>query len=191
MRIPLLTRPFRDRLRAHGRRSATLLALATAWLVAGCGGEREAHADQPAATAANAAPQEQWPTGTTDERIRSLASHIGGFSTAMVEVGYRHNELYWAGTDANWRLAGYHADKIRDAIEKGIERRPGRADSARRFLDETLPAFDRALEREDTAAFAAAFDRLTRGCNGCHSGEDVEFIEIRTPERRIYPVHAP
>jgi hypothetical protein len=191
MRIPLLPRSYLDRLRAPVLRTVPLLLLAAAWLAGGCAGEREAHADQPAVTASTAAPQDGWPTGTTDERIRSLASHIGGFSTAMVEVGYRHNELYWAGTDANWRLAGYHADKIRDAIEKGIERRPGRAESARRFLDETLPAFDRALALEDTAAFAAAFDRLTRGCNGCHSGEDVEFIEVRTPERRIYPVHAP
>jgi len=191
MRIPLLPGSYLDRLRAPVRRTAPLLVLATAWLVAGCAVGPEAHADQPVATVAAPAPQDAWPTGTTDERIRSLASHIGGFSTAMVEVGYRHNELYWAGTDANWRLAGYHADKIRVAIEKGIERRPGRAESARRFLDETLPAFDREVAREDTAAFAAAFARLTRGCNGCHSGEDVEFIEIRTPERRIYPVHAP
>lgn len=39
----------------------------------------------------------------------------------MVEKGYRDQELYWAGQDENWDYADYQIEKIRKAIENGLE----------------------------------------------------------------------
>ncbi len=52
----------------------------------------------------------------------------------MVETGYRYQELYWEGQDQNWDYAGYHLNKIKIAIENGLERRPKRAKSTENFL---------------------------------------------------------
>jgi hypothetical protein len=155
--------------------------------LAACSGravaERDAAAQRPGGSA--------WPTGSTDERIESLADHIGGFSRAMMEVGYRYNELFFAGTERNWELAEYHAAKIGDAIEQGIERRPGRRPSAEIFLERELGALLDAIGARDPAAFERDYLRLTEGCNACHLREDVQFIVIRQPDRRIYPWATP
>lgn len=63
----------------------------------------------------------------------------------MVETGYRYQELYWAGQDQNWEYADYQIEKIKIAIENGLERRPKRAKSAEHLLTYILPEMKKAL----------------------------------------------
>ena len=42
----------------------------------------------------------------------------------MVETGYRYQELYWAGQDENWEYADYQLEKIKIAIENGLDADP-------------------------------------------------------------------
>lgn len=72
-----------------------------------------------------------WLSGTVNERFDAVARHLRGFDMAMVEVGYRYTELYWAGQDGNWPYATYQLDKIETAMANGLERRPKRAASAK------------------------------------------------------------
>jgi hypothetical protein len=44
-----------------------------------------------------------------------------GLDVAMIEIGYRFGELYWAGQDRNWDYAKYQADKVRLALELALE----------------------------------------------------------------------
>jgi len=106
----------------------------------------------------------------------------------MMEVGHRHIDLYWAGQDANWGAAAYELQKMRLAIENGLERRPKRATSARPFLAEPLAAIEEAVAARDPQRFAARFQDLTVGCNDCHVTEQVPFFEIRPPESRVSPI---
>jgi hypothetical protein len=177
----------RPRWLAHGRTrwidaAATFLVV----LLAACDGAAE-----PEAQGLGGGGDGAWPAGEVDERIESLADHIGGFSRAMMEVGYRYNELYFAGSEGNWPLAEYHAKKIGDAIDDGIERRPARGRSARPFLDRDLPALKAAIEARDGEAFLHEYDRLTHACNLCHQRENMEFIGIVRPERRLFPWRTP
>jgi hypothetical protein len=175
----------RPRCRAHCRTpwtdaAATILVV----LLAACDGAAEPEAR-------GLGGGDDWPAGDVGERIEALADHIGGFSRAMLEVGYRYNELYFAGSEGNWPLAAYHAEKIGDAIDDGIERRPARGRSARPFLDRDLPALKAAVEARDGEAFLREYDRLTHACNLCHQLEGMEFIGIVRPERRLYPWRTP
>jgi hypothetical protein len=106
---------------------------------------------------------------------------------AMVEVGYRYNELYFAGQDRNWDYAAYHVAKIRTATENGMERRPARAASARAFLVVALPPVQQAIQAQDLEAFNASFEQMRLACQQCHQMERVPFIQMGTPERRILP----
>jgi hypothetical protein len=107
----------------------------------------------------------------------------------MMETGYRYVELYWSGRDGNWEAAAYHADKIRLAIENGLERRPKRAASARPFLAGPLAALQQALAARDAELFDVRFLDLTTGCNACHVAEKVSFFEVRPPASRLSPLH--
>src|SRR5690625_1925663 len=90
--------------------------------------------------------QGQWIKGSEQEKIDAIERNIGGFGTAMMEVGYRYQELYWAGKDQNWEYAEYQLDDLREAIENGLERRPNRAQSAQHFLDVTLADMEGAIQ---------------------------------------------
>lgn len=68
--------------------------------------------------------QGDWIKGTETEQIKTIEKQFRGFDNAMVETGYRYQELYWAGQDQNWEYADYQIEKIKIAIENGLERRP-------------------------------------------------------------------
>lgn len=125
--------------------------------------------------------------GGPDERFARVAKHLRGFDVAMVEVGYRYAELFFAGRDGNWGYADYQLKKIETAVANGVERRPRRAASAR-MLDAVLPAVRAAITAKNAEAFAPAFSTLTATCNACHQAEQVPFITVRPPTVRFAPV---
>lgn len=125
-----------------------------------------------------------WLKGDDQEKFETIAGQLRGFDVAMVETGYRYQELYWAGQDENWDYAQYQLDKIKLVIESGFVRRPKRAASAEHFLTVALPDMQKAVEAKDTALFNQNFALLTTSCNSCHNKENVPFFNVRAPEVR-------
>lgn len=107
---------------------------------------------------------------------------------AMVETGYRYQELYWAGQDMNWEYADYQTDKIKTAIERGLDRRPKRAENANKFLSVAIPEMKEAILSQDSAVFNSSFRMLTATCNNCHLQEDVSFFTVKKPTARQAPI---
>jgi hypothetical protein len=133
-----------------------------------------------------------WLSGTADERFQQVGDQLGGFSQSMLEVGRRYGELHWAVRDGNWEYADYQTEKIGDAIERGIIRRPGRAASARDlFLDGPLPDFQEALASRDGERARRAMTELTAACNACHVAEDMAFVVVGPPAARTTSVQPP
>lgn len=111
------------------------------------------------------------------ERFRELERYLGGFSSAMWEVGERYERLHQALEADNGELAEYHWGKIRGAIRNGYRKRPGRqanADAA--FLDPHYDAVRDALISGDAATAWAGFERAREACMACHLAEDVAFM---------------
>jgi hypothetical protein len=129
-----------------------------------------------------------WLKGTPHEKLDVVAKQLRGFDMTMVETGYRYQELYWAGTDGNWEYAAYQVEKIKQAIEYGLERRPKRAGSAETFLKEGLPPMEKLVKEKDSVGFLAAYEMLTKQCNACHKEEEVPFFTIKPPLHRQSPV---
>jgi hypothetical protein len=125
-----------------------------------------------------------WLAGTPDEKFETVAKHLRGFDMAMVETGYRYNELYWAARDSNWGYAQYQTQKIRLAIEGGLERRPKRAASAQIFLGAALPAVEDAIARRDANLLRERVGAMRLICNACHVAEKVEFVHVGEPQVR-------
>ena len=161
--------------RGRGRGSFVLLLGAglAAW---GCRGS------------AAVAPGPTWLAAKPEAQVRQLETHLRGFDVAMLETGHRYVELYWAGRDGNWEAAAYQVEKIRLAIENGLERRPRRVASAWPFVTGPLAAMRGALAARDPELFAARFEELTEGCNACHAAERVAFFEVHPPASRVSPI---
>jgi len=124
-------------------------------------------------------PSDQWledADGDAD-RFRKLEIYLRGFSTAMQDVGQRYGHLHQAITDENLPLAKYHWDKIRDAINVGLMKRPGRTSNAEAiFLDVAWPAMAEVLDSSDIVAVRAGFEKARKACVACHVAEGVHFL---------------
>ena len=153
--------------------SISIIALLLFW---SCGNNQEQNA------------QGTWVKGTEQEKLETIENQFRGFDMAMVETGYRYQELYWAGQDENWEYADYQLEKIRKAIENGLERRPKRAKSAEHFLTVALPEMGNALEKRDTTVFNKNFQMLTNSCISCHAIEKVPHFTVKKPLYRQSPI---
>jgi hypothetical protein len=130
----------------------------------------------------------QWIRGTETEKLHVIEKHFRGFDLAMVETGYRYQELYWAGQDENWEYANYQLEKIKIAISNGLERRPKRSNSARNFLESVLPEMETAILQKEKTIFNSKFEMLTMNCNACHAMENVPFFTVKVPLNRQSPI---
>ena len=141
-----------------------------------------------ACTQKQEAVQGEWITGTEQEKINTIEKQFRGFDNSMVETGYRYQELYWAGQDENWEYADYQLEKIKIAIENGLQRRPKRAKSAEHFLTYVLPEMNKAVQSKDTSVFNKNFQMFTTNCNSCHAKEKVVFFNVQIPTKRQSPI---
>lgn len=137
------------------------------------------------------APADSWIQGDSDERWATVARHLRGLDVAMVEIGYRYDELYWAGIDSNWEYADYQVAKVMLSLQNALERRPKRRPSAEELFLPALDEVKRAVGMRDSAAFERAFGALTAGCNSCHSAEGVASFYVEPPSVRRSPIRAP
>lgn len=132
--------------------------------------------------------QGEWIKGTEEERLEIIEKQFRGLDMTMIEVGYRYQELFWAGQDENWEYAKYQVEKINTAMEKGLERRPKRAASAQDFLNYALPEIEKVVTSKDTSLFNKNFIMLTSHCNSCHAMERVPYFTVNIPLERQSPI---
>lgn len=129
-----------------------------------------------------------WLKGSSTEKFEIVAGQLRGFDATMVEVGYRYQELYWAGQDENWDYASYQVEKIETTLKNGFERRPKREKSGTHFLKYVLPEMKKTIESRDTALFNKSFVMLTSNCNSCHTMEKVPFFTVKIPIEKQSPI---
>ena len=120
---------------------------------------------------------EEWP-----EARNQVQDHLRGTDVAMLEVGHRFRELYFAGKDMNWDYADYQLEKIGKVVELAAERRPKRAKSANVFLKEDLPDVVQLVKERSPASFDTAMNRLRTSCMKCHVAENVPYFAVRFPQ---------
>lgn len=117
-----------------------------------------------------------------------VQSQFRGSDVAMMEVGYRFSEFFFAGKDHNWDYADYQLEAMEKAIRLMIERRPKRAKSAKVFLEEDLPDVVRLTKERSPESFDRAAERLRVSCMKCHVAENYSFVTVQFPTDRQSPV---
>lgn len=143
-------------------------------------------------TQATAVARQPWLADTAERQRDQMEKHLRGLDVAMMEVGYRFVELFFAGHDGNWDYAKYQIEKIELATQLALERRPQRAASAEPFLRETIPLMKQAIEdarrTRDVRSFDDAMERLRMDCMKCHVSENVPYFTVYFPEQRQSPI---
>jgi cytochrome c556 len=128
-------------------------------------------------------------TKTDAEKFHAIQKQFRGFDLAMVEVGYRFNRFYFALKDKNYDLAHYQWDKIKKAIENGIQRRPKRKENSQKmFLDTQYKSMKSALDQKDEKHIWQEYEKVKNICNACHVAEKVPFIKVIDPQQRWQPI---
>jgi hypothetical protein len=104
----------------------------------------------------------------------------------------RHAKLGLAGRAGNWPLAAYALVEIRQAFAGIVKAQPRFrglpvAELADTAMSQPLAAAEAAIRQQDPQKFAAAYDQLSNGCNGCHASVDHPFIVIKAPDASAFP----
>lgn len=129
-----------------------------------------------------------WIKGSDEEKLKMIESQFGGFDQVMIELVYRYQELYWAGQDENWEYVDYQLEEMQSALEKGMIRRPNRAESTNQFIERALPPIKMASQQQDIELFNKTFENLRIECRTCHITEGKPFIQPITPQQRASPM---
>ncbi len=102
-----------------------------------------------------------------------------GLGEIMSLQQMRHSKLWFAGRAGNWPLANYEIDELNEGFGDVSKLLGG--DNVEKAVGAQISALTRVVEAKDRAAFPAAFDKFTAGCNGCHRTLDHGFIVIQRP----------
>lgn len=100
-------------------------------------------------------------------------------SDIMAHQQERHIKLWFAGHAGNWPLADYEIGELSDGFDDVGKMLGG--DIVKQHVGTALDALQKAVDAKDSAAFAAAYDQLSAGCNACHHTLDHAFIVIARP----------
>lgn len=104
----------------------------------------------------------------------------------------RHTKLWLAGKAQNWDVAEYERHNIGGALARIATAIPtykdqSTADLIAAFATPQLAELESAIKAKDEAAFAAAYEALTTGCNQCHTATDHAMVVIQTPGSNPFP----
>ena len=123
----------------------------------------------------------------------TAAPYVPGLGEIMAATQMRHLKLWYAGAAQNWPLANYEVDELAEGFADAARYHPHHKD-APRPLPELIPQFTAApiaalrtaIAAHDAPAFAAAYDALTAGCNGCHAAAGFAVNAVIRPTANPY-----
>jgi cytochrome c556 len=102
-----------------------------------------------------------------------------GLGEIMALQQMRHIKLWFAGSAGNWPLADYEIGELNEGFDDVKNLLGG--DIVEQHVGAPIAALQKAIDSKNRAAFAAAFDKLSAGCNACHHALDHGFIVIQRP----------
>jgi hypothetical protein len=115
--------------------------------------------------------------------------YLPSISDLMIStIQPRHERLWRAEQDENWKFAAYELGNLRGAFNRLGQAHPIEHDiSFPEMIDsvteQPFKELDSAIKTKDRAAFVKAYTDLTDACNSCHQALNHGVVEIRVPTR--------
>jgi hypothetical protein len=115
---------------------------------------------------------------------------LGDLMTMTVQP--RHIKIALAGREGNWAYAKYELHEMQEAFERVTRVWPkykglplgGMVDA---IAKGPMAELGQAIEGKNSGQFAAAFTKLTEGCNACHQAANVGMVVIKIPNASSFP----
>jgi hypothetical protein len=103
----------------------------------------------------------------------------------------RHAKLGLIGREQNWALAAYEIHQLKAALMNIAVWRPRFGNHSvpelmEAMASEPIQALEAAVQARDSGQFAKAYDRLTEGCNGCHTALGHGYVVIQVPDQSYF-----
>jgi hypothetical protein len=161
------------------RMNRVLISLAIIFL-AGC--SRQQNANSNPALEAKVAEMEK----TIDDLKPGLGEIMG-------VIQQHHAKLYYAGTKANWPLAGYELGEIQESLDDAMKFYPTFKDVPSP-LTELIPTMTKAslaqvqsaIDQKNEKSFVKAFGALCVSCSNCHAAANHPFVRIQPPTDAMF-----
>jgi hypothetical protein len=118
-------------------------------------------------------------SGAQQQAAPQAESYQPSLSDIMAHQQERHIKLWFAGRAGNWPLADYEIGELSDGFDDVGNMLGGNI--VKQHVGAPLAALQTAVGDKNSAAFAAAYDSLSAGCNACHHTLDHAFIVIARP----------
>jgi hypothetical protein len=104
----------------------------------------------------------------------------------------RHEKLWLAGKAENWDLAAYALQELKlgfGVISRAVPRWKGLPvpDLIQVAVAPSFTMLDFAIKAGEPHQFKQSFEKLTQGCNNCHTTADHAFIVIKVPDASSFP----
>ncbi|HSP99732.1 MAG TPA: hypothetical protein VL049_21125 [Candidatus Dormibacteraeota bacterium] len=134
------------------------------------------------------------PLGSASAKSAAAAApYVPGLGEIMGATQMRHLKLWYAGEAQNWPLAAYEVDELAEGFADAARYHPRHKDAPRpiaelipEFTAGPISALRAAIAAHDARGFAAAYDGLTAGCNGCHEAARFDFNVVVRPTANPY-----
>ena len=101
----------------------------------------------------------------------------------MMGIQEHHAKLWFAGTNANWKLADFEIHEIMEAVDDIQQYDTERSET--KEIKMIIPPIDsvaEAIKIKDESLFRRSFVMLTNTCNNCHSAVQYDFNMVKIPD---------
>jgi len=155
-----------------------------------------------AVAAQQAAPAQQAPAASNDPaalraEIERLKSIVPGQATAMTQVAYNFNNLWFAAHAQNWPLAQFYAGETRVRLRWALRITPVRKISTgdlelQPFLDalekDPLAKVNDAIMAKNVVQLETAYRATLESCHACHTASEKPYLELQVPTAPAEPL---
>jgi hypothetical protein len=130
---------------------------------------------------------------TLQDSVKQLQAELAtakemapGLGEYMTTIQLHAGKLWFAAKAANWELAEYELDELKETIEaaKGLNAEKNGvkiSDVLDSVLQTQVAALDSSIKSKSQTKFQSSYDETLSACNGCHQSAGYKFIHIVRP----------
>ena len=151
--------------------------------------------------AGGAAAQQAPATGDDPAALRAeierLKSIVPGQATAMTQVAYNFNNLWFAAHAENWPLAQFYANETRVRLRWALRITPVRKISSgdlelQPLLDalekDSLARVGEAVTAKNVRELETAYRATLEACHACHTASEKPYLALQVPTAPAEPM---
>ncbi|HET7925564.1 MAG TPA: hypothetical protein VFL30_11735 [Rhodanobacteraceae bacterium] len=129
--------------------------------------------------------------------IERLKSIVPGQATAMTQVAYNFNNLWFAARAENWPLAQFYANETRVRLRWALRITPVRKISTgdlelQPFLDALekgpLAQIGEAITAKNAPGLETAYRATLEACHACHVASEKPYLALQVPTAPAEPM---